>query len=189
MVINYMTSHDNHTLWDKLAMSAPEADEAAKTAMVRLGASVVMISRGTPFFLAGEEMLRSKGGDSNSYKSSDEVNNLRWDDLVPGSGAAAMRDFYRALISLRRSNAFITAGDLECEVRDDCAIELRWTLQGKTAAWALINPGQSMEVELPAGEWQVLLRNETVDPDGADTVSGTVTAEERTVLLVRNPEL
>ena len=188
-VINYMACHDNHTLYDRLLSSNPDDSEEARLKMNRFGASVIMIGKGIPFFLAGEEFLRSKNGDSNSYKSSDEVNNLRWDDLVPGSGAAAMRDFYRALISLRRSNAFITAGDLECEVRDDCAIELRWTLQGKTAAWALINPGQSMEVELPAGEWQVLLRNETVDPDGADTVSGTVTAEERTVLLVRNPEL
>ena len=41
------------------------------------------------------------------------------------------------------------------------------------------------EVTLPEGEWQALLYNETIDPEGTQTLSGTVTAAERTVLLVR----
>ena len=105
-----------------------------------------------PFFLAGEEILRTKGGDSNSYKSSDEVNNLRWDDLVPGSDAMAMRDFYRSLIALRKANPFLTKGEIACEVLKDNSIEVTWTQDGKPAAYAVINPGMDKEVTLPEGE-------------------------------------
>ena len=153
--------------------------------MNRFGTSIIMIGKGIPFFLAGEEILRSKGGDSNSYKSSDEVNNIRWDDLAPGSDAMAMRDFYRSLIAMRKANPFLTKGEIACEVLKDNAIEATWTEDGKVTAYAVINPGMDREVALPEGEWQVLILNEKIDPDGTETISGTVTAGGRTVLLVR----
>ena len=184
-VINYMACHDNHTLYDRLLASNPEDPEEERLKMNRFGISIIMIGKGVPFFLAGEEMLRSKGGDSNSYKSGDEVNNLRWDDLTPGSEVMNMRDFYRALIALRKANSFITAGDAECEVLDDNAIEMRWTQDDKLTAWALVNPGAERTVTLPEGEWQILLLNETADPEGTQTLSGTVDIQGRTVLLVR----
>ena len=185
-VINYMACHDNHTLYDRLLASNGDDPEEERLKMNRFGASIIMIGRGVPFFLAGEEMLRSKGGDSNSYKSSDEVNNIRWDDLTPGSEVMNMRDFYRALIALRKANGFITAdGEIECDVVMGGAIEVRWTQDEKLIAWALINPGADREVVLPEGNWKALLYNETVDPDGTQTLSGTVEIGSRTVLLVR----
>ena len=76
--------------------------------MNRLGASIIMISKGTPFFLAGEEMLRTKNGDTNSYASSDAINNIDWEALAPDSAQWDMVQFYRALIELRKSNEFLT---------------------------------------------------------------------------------
>ena len=184
-VINYMACHDNHTLYDRLLASNPEDPEEERLKMNRFGASIIMIGKGIPFFLAGEEMLRSKGGDSNSYKSSDEVNNIRWDDLVSGSAVMNMRDYYRALIAMRKGNRFITDGEVECEILDGNAIEVRWTQDGKLTAWALINPGAERAVALPEGEWQALLLNETVDPEGKQPISGAVAVQQRTVLLVR----
>jgi pullulanase len=40
-------------------------------------------------------------------------------------------------------------------------------------------------VNLPEGNWQALLLDEAVDPEGTQTISGTVEIGERTVLLVR----
>ena len=68
-----------------LVYDAGVAPEEELLAMNRLGAAAVLLSKGTPFFLAGEEQLRSKDGDENSYNSSDEVNNIRWDNLSEGS--------------------------------------------------------------------------------------------------------
>ena len=184
-VINYMACHDNHTLYDRLAASCSVESPEERLKMNRFGISIIMIGKGVPFFLAGEEILRSKGGDSNSYKSSDEVNNIRWDDLTPGSDNMEMRDFYRELIALRKANPFITGGEIACEVLEDNAIEIRWSDGEKLTAYALVNPGADREVSLPEGEWQALLLNEAVDPEGTRTISGTVTAEGRTVVLVR----
>ncbi len=184
-VINYMACHDNHTLFDRLLSSNGEDSAEERLKMNRFGISIVMIGKGTPFFLAGEEMLRSKGGDSNSYKSGDEVNNLRWDDLIPGSDVLAMRNFYRDLIALRKENRFITEGDVQCEILQDNVIEIRYMLRGKLAAYALINPGAENEFTLPEGNWQILMQNEAIDLSGAQTVSGTVTVDGRTVLLAR----
>ena len=65
------------------------------------------------------------------------------------------------------------------------AIEIRWTKDGKLTAWAFVNPLRETEVALPEGNWKALMLNETIDPDGTQTLSGNVTVEGRTVLLVR----
>ena len=157
MVINYMSSHDNHTLWDKLHLSCPDASEEELLEMQRLGAAVVMISKGTPFFLAGEEMLRTKDGDGNSYASSDAVNNLDWDALTSESEAWKMAEYYRELIALRRSNAFFTQADPAAEEIEGSAIRVCWTQGGKPVACAIINPNAApLDTTLPDGNWELL---------------------------------
>ena len=75
--ISYVSCHDNYTLYDrvKAAHGASFADEEALK-MAELAQAVVMTSQGTGFMLSGEEMLRTKGGDHNSYQSSYAVNTL-----------------------------------------------------------------------------------------------------------------
>ncbi len=180
MVVNYMSSHDNHTLWDKLHSSCPGASDEELLGMQRLGAAAVMISKGTPFFLAGEEMLRTKGGNGNSYNASDEVNNLDWESLVPGSDAYEMSRYYRELIALRRANAFFTEAEVTAEPLGSGAIAVRWTRDGALVACAWLNPGaEAVTVTLPDGSWTVLL--------GSDqgSLSGEAAVEGRGVLIVK----
>ncbi len=185
-VVNYMSCHDNHTLYDRLLASNGGDSEEARLQMNRFGISVIMIGRGIPFFLAGEEMLRSKGGDSNSYASGDEVNNIRWDDLAAGSEAMKMRDYYRSLIAMRKANDFITKGEIACSVVRENAVEATWTQDGKTVAYALINPSAgTLDWALPEGEWGVLMMNDEIAAEPAADVSGTVKVEGRTVLLLK----
>ena len=107
-VINYVSCHDNLTLWDKLLLSLsggqPVADydscqeDAARRN--RLAAFIVFTSLGRPFFQAGEEFGRTKAGDHNSYCSPPEVNVLRW---ARAERFAPLADYYRQLIRLRKS--------------------------------------------------------------------------------------
>ena len=164
MVINYMACHDNNTIWDKLLESNPDASDEERYAMNRLGEEILFLGKGTPFMLAGEEFLRTKQGDHNSYKSSDEINNLDWDSLVPGSLNMQMHDLIKALIALRKDNAFLTKGEPACEVLEKNVIRVIWTLDGKTVAAALINPNdEPISAELPEGNWTVLFTGETSD--------------------------
>ena len=159
-VINYMACHDNNTIWDKLMLSCPEASEEERMLMNRLGAAIIMLSRGTPFMLAGEEMLRTKDGDHNSYASSDAVNNIDWDALTPGSDVAKMRDFYRGLIRLRRENGFLRTADVSCTVLDNAVIEIIWTdADGAELARAVVNPTSETVDYRTDGEYRLLLED------------------------------
>lgn len=77
--INYLDSHDNLTLWDKLARSCPGANEKQRKKMHRLGQVALFTSQGVPFIPAGTEFLRTKFGDHNSFASDVEVNELKWE--------------------------------------------------------------------------------------------------------------
>lgn len=101
--INYVECHDNLTLWDKLAVSMPEAACEERLAADRLAAALIFLSQGVPFIQAGQEMLRSKpcagGFDHNSYCSPDSVNAIRWGSVTENRDTV---EYYRGLIALRR---------------------------------------------------------------------------------------
>ncbi len=75
--IIYISKHDNETLFDIIQYKAPvETDTAVRARMQTLGNSIVMFSQGVPFFQAGDDLLRSKSLDRNSYNSGDWFNRL-----------------------------------------------------------------------------------------------------------------
>ncbi len=193
MVVNYVSAHDNNTLWDKLALSNPEASDAEKLAMNRLCAATVMLSRGTPFFLAGEETLRTKDGDSNSYASSDEINNLNWEALTPDSEEMRMMEYYRGLIALRRARmtdpeapcAFLTTITPAAELMENNVIAVTWTGNDGAVGYALINPtGQTVTVDAPEGwtAYRPMLQGAQANPD-AEAVTNPISAEPCSVTL------
>ena len=115
MVVNYLSAHDNSTLWDKLAISNGNESVEQRLKMNRLGATILFMSEGIVFFQAGEEMLRSKpnpksphGFDHNSYKSSDEVNNLKWNTLDGKGIYSQMVDYYAGLCAIRTQMSIFT---------------------------------------------------------------------------------
>lgn len=99
--VTYISAHDNHTLWDKIQISAPKASEFEQIRMDKFGAAVVLTSQGMSFIHAGEEMLRTKGGDENSYKSPDSVNQLDW---TRKDAYEEVFEYYKGLIELRKSH-------------------------------------------------------------------------------------
>ncbi len=163
MVVNYMSSHDNHTLWDKLALSNPDASDAARASMVRLGAGAVMLSQGMVFFLAGEEMLRTKLGEENSYKSPDSVNHLDWESLETGSLAKETSEYYRQLIRMRKENTFLTDPDIlaDCEILSGQVIHVRYLRGDRLEGEAWLNPNPApFSAEMGLENGRVLLKGE-----------------------------
>ncbi len=73
----YVSAHDNETLFDAIQFKAPaSATLADRVRMNNLAVSMVMLSQGVPFFHAGDDLLRSKSLDRNSYNSGDWFNKL-----------------------------------------------------------------------------------------------------------------
>ena len=99
--VNYVESHDNMTLVDKITASVKDAKPADIAQLSQLAGSIPLLAQGMPFLQAGQEFLRSKGGDSNSYKSSDLVNSLKWS--TQSTNASTVK-FYKGLIALRKAH-------------------------------------------------------------------------------------
>jgi len=77
--INYISKHDNETLWDISAYKhAPGTPLAERVRADTVGMSVMLLGQGIPFWQAGTEILRSKSMDRNSYDSGDWFNEIDW---------------------------------------------------------------------------------------------------------------
>jgi pullulanase len=75
--VNYIEKHDNQTLYDLIVMKAPiDVSMDERVRMQNLGTSMVALSQGIPFFHAGQDMLRSKSMERDSYNSGDWFNRL-----------------------------------------------------------------------------------------------------------------
>ena len=115
LALHYVECHDNYTLFDKLAMSyikkttysgdlfaALEEDGlAAVKAQNKLAAAYVFLSQGTAFMNGGQEFLRTKKGNENSYQSDDTINAI---DLTFKEKYSDVYNVYKGLIALRKAN-------------------------------------------------------------------------------------
>lgn len=105
-VVQYVSAHDNYTLWDKLAAvgrrgdyDCPDADLLAQN---RMTAGIYLTCQGLPFMQAGEEWGRTKYGDHNSYKGPLTTNRLDW-TRAHRPEFAALTAFYRGMLAIRRA--------------------------------------------------------------------------------------
>ena len=148
--VNFLNCHDGFTLYDMYAYSkkhnemngwknldgtddnrswncgaeGPTDDPAVndlRLRMCRNAMTVLMMSRGTPMFLAGDEFLNSQQGNNNTYCQDSEISWLNWEDLNKNY---EFFSFVRFLIHFRRAHACVRKygdggrlGLEECEVR------------------------------------------------------------------------
>ena len=74
-VINYVSKHDNETLWDQLQFkldTSMSMDERVRAQNV--SQSIILLSQGIPFLQMGGDFLRSKSLDRDSYDAGDWYN-------------------------------------------------------------------------------------------------------------------
>ena len=192
MVINYMSAHDNNTLWDKLLLSNPEHSKDQRNRMNNLGAAILMISKGTPFWQAGEEMLRTKGGDENSYKSSDAVNNIDWSVLREGTREFATMQYYKGLIEMRKAYSIFTdpkAQVLSAEELGSGILAVTFDNGKGGQALALINPHNTGLPYSLEGQWNLVA---TASEAGAAVLAqetGSITVDAMGVRIYVNDKL
>lgn len=164
-VVQYVSAHDNYTLWDKLKCVARRTDFAAPDADLlaqnRMAAGIYLTCQGLPFLQAGEEFARTKQGDPNTYRGPLKRNRLDWaraaqlDELVR---------YYRGLFEIRRAYPELSGADGRAE---PCLLSLPgWLIgfvperrgdgvPGRLAVY--YNPERTRQwAALPAGCWRTL---------------------------------
>lgn len=185
--VNYVEAHDNNTLQDKLQLSLDAPNKSLIDSYYRLASSIPLLAQGLPFIHAGQEFQRTKGGDSNSYKSSDEVNSLKWNLVEKNS---VTRNYLKGLLSLRAAHpAFriesaekVKANLLFIKSPDDV---IAYSLNGKSLgdSWSSIvvvhNAGtRPYTVTLPAtSDWNVVVDGERAGTETLRTLTKASVAE------------
>jgi len=99
--VNYVEAHDNLTLADKLSASVKGVSPAGVAQLSQFASSVAFLSQGVPFLQAGQEFLRSKNGNDNSYNADDATNSLKWSTKVK---YVATTKYYQGLFALRAAH-------------------------------------------------------------------------------------
>ncbi|MDH3589899.1 MAG: DUF3372 domain-containing protein, partial [Gammaproteobacteria bacterium] len=79
-IINYIASHDGETLWDISQFKHPVGTTTADRVRAHnVGNSIILLGQGVPFLQAGQDLLRSKSMDRNTFDSGDWYNRIFWD--------------------------------------------------------------------------------------------------------------
>lgn len=108
--INYVSSHDNLTLFDKFKKSNPNSSEEEIEKMNRLALSIILTSQGIPFIHGGSEILRSKCGEHNSYNLGDEINKIEWTRKIKYKKTF---EYIKSLIRFRKSQKIMNLSNSE----------------------------------------------------------------------------
>jgi pullulanase len=182
--INYVSCHDDATLFDRLSETNPGEPVGEIIKMDKLAQTVVFTSQGVPFLHSGAEMLRTKYGVHNSYRSADSINEIDWERKVL---YADVFNYYKGLVALRKSHPAFRLPDHEMIQRhlkfidgaeDSLFVGYRLT-DVKADQWknilVLLNGSKNeKQTELPPGNWVLVVDGRSVSEKGLRKLSGRI---------------
>jgi glycogen operon protein len=148
--INFVTSHDGFTLADLVSyndkhnaangegnrdgdshnlswncgVEGPAADpevQSLRERQVRNFAALLLLSRGVPMILAGDEMGRTQGGNNNAYCQDNRTSWLDWGLLKTNR---SLYRFFKLLIEFRKAHELLRHDSFV--VRDGLGPEISW---------------------------------------------------------------
>lgn len=134
--VNFVTAHDGFTLYDLVAyndkhneangednqdghdhniswnhgVEGPTDDpqiQSDRLRQIRNFFTTTLFSQGTPMLLAGDEMLRTQGGNNNAYCQDNEIGWISWDH---SEDAQDMIEFVRSAIDMRQRYPILRRG-------------------------------------------------------------------------------
>lgn len=197
--VNYVSCHDNNTLFDRLAIISPEASFETRVRQNCLAAAFAFLSQGVPFLQAGEEMLRSKPKgrgrfDENSYRSPDRVNALRWENLDRPEYQEVYQ-YYRGLLAFRKAHEGLRQPKRETVrvtcVPADSPKAVAYRVEDRYHSIFLIFNADSAPITLPLpdGRWDVNIHDQQAGIEPLFTAEGQITAlpVSATVLTQKKP--
>lgn len=167
--VNYIESHDNHTFWDKLKFCDVDSTNEELKKRQRFATTIVLLAQGIPFLHSGQEFFRTKAGIGNSYRSSDEINQLNWDERIANKEHV---DYIKGIIEIRRShrafrfpNAELIRKHMKMLPVPKPIIGYLYEDVGEFGSWKKImvlfnSAKEDLEIELLEGDWEVLANEE-----------------------------
>ena len=178
-VVQYVEIHDNLTLYDKLVKSAPNDSEETRLARAKLADSLILLSQGITDMQFGQEFLRTKGGNGNSYNAGDAVNAIDWNRTVEQAGSV---NYVKGLIALRKSIKNLHLSSYDDITKNMTVLQqsdgvVAYQLKDGSDTYVVVfnaNESAATVEAVPAGKYTVLAADgkvtETQDKNAATTV-------------------
>ncbi len=185
--INYITCHDNNTLWDKLILTNGFEPEDVRIERQKFSLGIILTCQGIPFFQNGMEFLRSKQGIENSYNSPDSINSVDWDVK---DKYIFVTDYIKNLIKIRKKHPSFRLSTLE-EITNKLQFLLdvprnvvAFTIKNddKLEAWknilVIYNANRNaVKINLPNLKWNLVVDKYIIDENTIETCTNNYTAE------------
>ena len=193
--VNYVESHDNLSLADKLTASVKGVSPAGVAQLSQFASSVAFLAQGVPFLQAGQEFVRSKNGNENSYNADDATNSLKWSTKAK---YVATTKYYQGLFALRAAHpafrmsttAQVKANLKFLKTTNDV---IAYTLNGKAvkdAASTIVvihnpNPGAAT-VTLPnKKKWEIVVKGGVAGTKTIESITaGKVSVAGQTTMVL-----
>lgn len=193
--INYVSAHDNLSLRDKILSWAKTSNQSNPKYLERIqmfAGGIILTSQGIPFLHGGVELLRDKKGDTNSYKSSDNINQINWKWKKQHKN---IFDYYKMVIQLRKQHPAFRLQTWQ-QIHQLSSVNkigehiFSVLLDGEHAgdSWrkilVIFNSGANQMIALPKGSWRVAM--EKSQPHLADgrEVLKTITVEGTAITIL-----
>ncbi|MEO7176026.1 MAG: type I pullulanase [Saprospiraceae bacterium] len=196
--INYVSCHDDNTLFDRLKIGNPEATEADLIKMDRLSQTIVLTSQGVPFIHSGAELLRSKRGIANSYNQPDSINQIDWSRK--GKYNKVFK-YYQSLIKLRNAhpafrmpNTKMIQDKLQFIPTDDPLLimyQLKDNANGDSWKDILLlfnGDVKDKKIALPEGKWMLVADGIIIKESGIKPLANSVNLPATTGLILYRME-
>lgn len=162
-VINYVECHDNATLWDKLKVCCKDESEELRKKRQKIIIATTLLSQGIPFIHAGQEFLRTKNGEHNSYILPDSINKLDWKLMEKNIDIV---NYVKEVISIRKEfNCFkqqtkddiINNVDVSFTKNNVCIYKIKTNENGYKEIVVIINPNKMVELYSLNDNYRVIM--------------------------------
>lgn len=190
-MVSYVSCHDDMCLTDRLRTSMPGINTDELIRLDLLAQTAVFTSQGVPFMLCGEEMLRDKKGEHNSYRSPDNINHLDWNNLKK---YPEVFDYYSGLIALRKAHPAFRLGNAEA-VRQHLeflsapsgVVAFRLKNHAGGDAWndiiVILNANRTAQtINIPMNQYTAVVKDGVVKAEG---IGGTINTDKVEVAAQR----
>jgi len=182
--INYVVCHDGRTLWDhlKATVEGEEITIEQLKSMDKLAAVLLFTSQGVPFIHGGQEFLRSKFGEHNSYNQPDSINMIRWELKQKNYD---IFEYYKGLIELRKKHPMFKMTDAKQIQKNIKFIDkvpqngIAYTIENTDTGddWSqvliLLNPNRAKsEFEIPNKNWNIVVNGQKAGIKIIDSIEG-----------------
>ena len=191
--INYVSAHDDLCLWDKLTLSTPDVPETLRKNMDKLAAGIILTAQGVPFIHAGDEFLRSKNFNANSYNNNDpRVNPIDWSLRARNEDVF---NFYRGMIALRKAHAAFRMTDKDAV---DRSLHFLENVPSNVVAYVIMDHAngdpwrnilviyngtkQAQELKV-AGDWTIVTNDKQAGTEALQSASHQIRVEPCSLII------